>query len=57
MHALKNSTWDVVYLPQGKELVECKWVFSMKLQPDGIVENYKARLVAKGYTQTFKIDY
>lgn len=53
----KNGTWELVDLPRGKTTVSCRWVFTVKLKPDGTVDRYKARLVAKGYTQTFKIDY
>ncbi|EXC32791.1 DNA polymerase theta [Morus notabilis] len=58
MQALeKNNTWSVVELPQGKSVVGCKWVFTVKFKPDGSIERYKARLVAKGFTQTYGIDY
>uniref|UniRef100_A0A8R7PAF0 Reverse transcriptase Ty1/copia-type domain-containing protein n=1 Tax=Triticum urartu TaxID=4572 RepID=A0A8R7PAF0_TRIUA len=53
----KNNTWELVKLPHGKEPVGCKWVYTIKQNPDGKVERYKARLVAKGYTQTYGIDY
>jgi len=53
----KNKTWDLVPLPIGKKVVGCKWVFTVKQNPDGKVERYKARLVAKGYCQTYGIDY
>ena len=35
----------------------CKWVYKVKLKPDGNIECYKARLVAKGYHQTKGVDY
>jgi Reverse transcriptase (RNA-dependent DNA polymerase) len=44
-------------LPAGKKAVGCKWVFTVKQDPEGRVERYKARLVAKGYSQTYGIDY
>jgi transposase InsO family protein len=53
----KNKTWDLVSYPNGKKVVNCKWVYAVKQNPDGKVERYKARLVAKGYSQTYGIDY
>lgn len=53
----KNETWEITDLPQGKRIVGCRWLFSVKHQPDGTVERLKARLVAKGYTQSYGIDY
>ena len=54
---LKNQTWTLVPLPQGKKTVGCRWVFSVKHKADGSIERYKARLVAKGYTQIYGVDY
>ncbi|RVW37569.1 Retrovirus-related Pol polyprotein from transposon RE1 [Vitis vinifera] len=54
---MKNKTWNLVPLPEGKKIVGCKWVFSLKHKADRSIERYKARLVAKGYTQTYGIDY
>ena len=45
-----NHTWDVTSLPPGKSPIGYKWVYKVKLNPDGSVERFKARLVAKGYT-------
>uniref|UniRef100_A0A2N9EIQ9 Integrase catalytic domain-containing protein n=1 Tax=Fagus sylvatica TaxID=28930 RepID=A0A2N9EIQ9_FAGSY len=53
----KNNTWKLVPLPEGKKIVGCKWVFSIKYKADGSIDRYKARLVAKGFTQTYGIDY
>jgi hypothetical protein len=53
----KNKTWDLIKLPAGKKAVSCKWVFTVKQNPEGKVERYKARLVASGYSQTYEIDY
>ena len=47
-----NGTWEITDKPLGCKPVGCKWVFKIKLKPDGTIEKkYKARLVAKGYTQ------
>ncbi|KAF5478674.1 hypothetical protein F2P56_005215 [Juglans regia] len=53
----KNNTWKLVPLPEGKKIVGCKWVFSIKYKADGLIDRYKARLVAKGFTQMYGIDY
>ncbi|XP_043725644.1 uncharacterized mitochondrial protein AtMg00820-like [Telopea speciosissima] len=58
MQALKkNDTWELVPSPNGKKPVECKWVFTIKQNVDGIIARYKARLVAKGFTQIYGINY
>ena len=43
---MKHDIWNLVDLPQGKNLVGCKWVYKTKLKADGSVDKYKARLVA-----------
>lgn len=53
----KNSTWDLVRLPEGRKPIKNKWVFKVKRRTDGSVERYKARLVACGYSQKEGIDY
>ena len=54
---LQNATWEIVDLPKGKNLVSCRWVFTLKCKPDGSIDRHKARLVARGYTQMYGIDY
>jgi len=44
-------------LPSGKSVVGCRWVFAIKVGPDGTIDRLKARLVAKGYSQIFGLDY
>jgi Reverse transcriptase (RNA-dependent DNA polymerase) len=53
----KNRTWELVSLLPGKKAVGCKWVFTVKQNPEGEVERYKARLMVKGYSQMYGIDY
>ena len=51
MQALESSdTWELVPLPPGKQTVSCRWVYAIKVRPNGEVDRLKARLVAKGYT-------
>ena len=52
-----TKTWVLTPLPPGKRPIGCKWVYRVKLNPDGNVERYKARLVAKGYTQREGLDF
>ena len=44
-------------MPFGKFPVGCRWVYTVKVGPDGQVDRLKARLVAKGYTQVYGPDY
>lgn len=47
MNALKeNKTWEVVKTPEGRKIIGCKWIFSIKVGADGTIERHKARLVA-----------
>lgn len=52
-----NGTWSILFLPLGKSVVGCRWIYKAKFLADGFLERYKARLVAKGYTQQEGIDY
>lgn len=54
---LKNKTWDLVELLEGKEPIGCKWLYKPKFKSDGSVDKYKAMLVAKCYSQREGIDY
>ena len=53
----QNHTWDVTTLSPSKSPIGCKWVYKVKLNPNGIVERFKARPVAKGYTQREGLDF
>ena len=58
MNALeKNNAWEVVDKPKGKNIVECRWLFTVKYKDGGMLERYKTRSVATGYTRTYGIDY
>ena len=51
------GTWDLVVLSFGKFSVGCRWVYTVKVGPDGQVDHLKTRLFAKGYTQVYGFDY
>ena len=44
-------------MPFGKFPIGCRWVYTVKVGPDGQVDRLKACLVAKGYTQVYGSDY
>lgn len=54
---ISTNTWPIVYLPNNKTPIGCRWVYKIKYHADGSIECYKAHLVAKGYTQIKGINY
>jgi hypothetical protein len=53
----KIDTWDLIPLPPCKSVVGCRWVYKIKTNSDGSIEQYKAKLVTKGYSQQYGMDY
>ena len=53
----ESEAWDLVKLPEGNHTVGSKWVYKVKIGPDGSVQRYKARLVAQGFTQKYGTDF
>lgn len=53
----KNHTWVLVKLPADQKVIDNRWVFKIKHNPDGSIDRYKARLVVRGFTQEYGIDY
>lgn len=53
----RNQTWELVSLPHDKKPIALKWVYKVKVNPNGEGIKHKARLVAKGFLQKVGIDY
>ncbi|WJX34774.1 hypothetical protein P8452_22851 [Trifolium repens] len=47
----KNNTWELMHKTVNKRPIDVKWVFKLKMNPNGEIAKYKARLVAKGFLQ------
>lgn len=59
-HAWGNECaleWELVAFPSRKFVVDCRWIFSIKVGPYGINDRLKSRPVANSYTQIFGINY
>lgn len=54
---LALDTWDLVQLLFRKSIVRCRWVYTVKVNPDGSIGHLKVKLVAKGYSQTCGVDF
>lgn len=52
-----NKTWNLVQKPEGKNIVDCRWLFTLKNDEFGKPIRYKARLIARGFSQKFAEDY
>ena len=54
---LTNNTWTLVTKPENRNIVDCKWIFTIKNDEFGNPVKYKARVVARGFSQEYLIDY
>jgi len=52
-----NNTWELTKLPARKKAINVKWIFKLKLKPNGEVTKHKARLLARGFMQKDGMDY
>lgn len=48
---IANQTWDLVPLPQGKNLVSCKRLYKTKFNANNEVSKFKNRSVFSGFSQ------
>ncbi|KAF7578672.1 UBN2 multi-domain protein [Pyrenophora tritici-repentis] len=52
---MENRTWEEVPKPKDANMVDSKWVFTVKTNLDGTVERFKARLVARVRMDTLRL--
>ena len=52
-----NHIWDDVQCPPNVKVVDCKWIYLIKLRSDGTLDRYKVRLVVFGNKQEYGVDY
>ncbi|GFX01423.1 hypothetical protein TNCV_1863971 [Trichonephila clavipes] len=43
--------WHLEKLPEGKNPIGCRWVYTVKRKENGEIARFKARLVAQGFKQ------
>lgn len=56
-YTTQNRTWDLVETTRHMNTIGCRWVFTIKYNPDGSIDRYKARIKAKGFHQKPGVDY
>ncbi|GKV50056.1 hypothetical protein SLEP1_g56772 [Rubroshorea leprosula] len=54
---LEEETDEDYAVRDNKKVIGVKWVYKVKLNPDGSINKHKARLVVKGYSQLPRIDF
>ncbi|RDX71308.1 hypothetical protein CR513_49366, partial [Mucuna pruriens] len=52
-----NHTYDLVKLPNGKKVLENRWIYRVKQESNSTYPRYKARLVVKGFKQRKDVDF
>lgn len=52
-----NKTWSLVPPTSDMNVLGIKWIYKLKLKPDGNVDRCKSKLVAQGYNQQNGLDY
>ncbi|UYV66971.1 hypothetical protein LAZ67_4003493 [Cordylochernes scorpioides] len=52
-----HNVWTLVPKPENENLIKGKWIFNIKMNPDGSIDKRKARFVAMGHNQKLGVDY
>nr|KYP68077.1 Retrovirus-related Pol polyprotein from transposon TNT 1-94 [Cajanus cajan] len=53
----RNGTWTLEELPPVKKAINCKWVYKVKYQSDGTMEQLKGRLVVYENQKITELDF
>ena len=53
----ETETWDLVPKGKGQNIIFGRWVYKIKHDSNGNIDNFKARYVAKGFKQIGGIQY
>jgi hypothetical protein len=54
---MKNDVWEIVPRPEGKSVVNSRWLYKLKYVVDGSIEKYKSHFVAWGFSHIEGVDY
>jgi hypothetical protein len=54
---ISRGTWRAIHRNGDMCLLEPKWIFTIKRNPDGTIARYKARLVVRGFRQIRHMHY
>lgn len=52
-----NRTWSIVPRSSKQKIIDSKWVFRVKKDPERSTQRFKARLCARGFMQRQGIDF
>lgn len=45
----ENNIWELIKMSLDKRAIDVKWIFKLKLEPNGEIARHKAKLVARGF--------
>lgn len=53
----RSHTFELVPPAPHQNVIDTKWIHTLKYFPDGTIRRCKSRLVARGYNQRYGLDY